>query len=259
MPDLEVPPLFQNVIGLGKPERVHQAAKLKRGCLFLFFVAICLLLAIVCFAAAFDRSVKVTPIMSIAAGCLFLIGVVYGSYIGLRRWNHIAVVYTDGLAYFNGRTILVFKWNEIASLTMHVVRTYYTFIPVAKSHEYTITHLNGKKIVLDDTFNKVEDLFDHIRRQSFQPILVRSCQAFDSGDLVRFGACALGALQGIQIGKKKFAWQDVGKISVEQGNVIVNPKKGGLFGGASAQVRQIPNLDVFLTMANEMIKSQSNP
>ena len=114
--------------------------------------------------------------------------------------------------------------------------------------------MNGKKIILDDTFNKVEDLFAHIRQQSFQPILVRSCQTFDSGDIVQFGPCALSAMQGIQFGKKKYAWQDVGKIWVEQGSVFVKPKNGGLFGGASAKVHKVPNLDVFLTMANEMIK-----
>jgi hypothetical protein len=119
--------------------------------------------------------------------------------------------------------------------------------------------LNGKKIVLDDTFHQVEDLFDHIRQQSFQPILMRCCQSFDAGEWVPFGACALGATQGIQIGKKKFEWQEVGKISVERGSVFVNPKKGTLFGGARAEVRKISNLDVFLTMANEMIKSQANP
>ncbi len=240
------PSVFRSVMGLGEPICVYKSGSLDR---WIRLVAAAFLLLLGIYMLFTDLRLF---------GILLVLAMLIWAGLTLRRWFETAVVYEDGLAHYDGKKILVYKWIEIASIAMQVtVFSYYGLIKYRTTHRYTITHLNGKKLKLDDNLPKVAELFDQIRERTFQPILVRSCQAFDMGDTVQFGAFALSQSQGIIKGTKICPWPEVGPVLLNAGTVTIKRKGGGWFSDMSAPIDKVLNPDVFLAMAREMTQTSN--
>lgn len=257
---IELPPAFQYVIMLGQPLRLYRPA---RGLIVVigFACAVFVLLGIgmilyglVLYPRAFADAPSIE--VTIAGGILMLLPLALATNM-LWRSTEAAVLYRDGLAHFNGKVVIAVKWEEIASLTMMVTETrMYGVISIGRLHDYTLITLSGKKIKLDGTLAKVEDLVNEIREHSLPHILARSRQAFDAGQMVAFGPISIGKTQGIEWGKNRYAWEDIGQISLSKGEVAIKPKKRGLFRAFCVPVPQVPNVDVFLALGAEMAEQQ---
>ncbi len=258
MSSIPVPPQFQTVQSLGEPLSVYKGGGLMRwGSVLFCILGACLVPLVFYYALTYQETypnvaAQNVPVLLIV-GLLLALGLLLWAWRILARWTETAVVYAEGLAHYNGQRILVYEWNQIAAITAQVIQyRYYGIIKAGTSHKYTLTHLNGKQLKLDDHFHHVAELFDRIRERTFRPILTRCCQAYDMGDTVQFGAFAISQAQGVLKGKKSYPWSEIGDVSVIQGTVTIKPKRGGLFSGMSAPVAKVLNLDVFLAMVQEL-------
>jgi hypothetical protein len=250
--DVVAPSLFKTVTGLGEPIGVYRANRQK--ILFRYFLTIAaglpfLGLAIWGLRARPEFSVLFVGSITLALMSMLVIGRRAGA-----QWKDVAVVYFAGLAYFNGKTILIFQWDEIAAITVDITGTSHGKFMVATVHNYVITHQNGKQLTINKMILRSGELCDQIRGKTFPHIMARSRQAFLYGKLVRFGAFAMGKEQGILAGEKNVQWRDVGQILLERRRVTVKPKRGRKARAMSAEIMRILNLDVFLALAEEMTK-----
>jgi hypothetical protein len=236
---------------LGVPIGVYKSDRQK--ILFRYFLTIAVglpFLGLAFWELLFHPEVYPAPFAGLII--VVLVGMLAVARRAFVQWNDVAVVYSDGLAYFNGKTILVFKWDEIPSITVDTTRMSHGKVPVAIAQEYTVTHQNGKHLKLDKTILRSEELYDQVREKTFPYLMARDRQAFVYGKLLRFGAVAMGKMQGILIGKKSLQWRDIGEISVERRQVIVKPKRGRKLKAMSTEILGVINLDVFLALAKEM-------
>ncbi len=250
MADVVAPSVFKTVTGLGEPIGVYKSDRQK--ILFRYFLIIAGALP---FLGLAIWELLFHPELSLLSVGL-IIPVLLGMLVVGRRagaqWKDVAVVYFAGLAYFTGKTILVFNWDEIAAITVDITGTSEGKFIVATVHNYVITHQNGKQLTIDKMILRSGELCDQIRGKTFPHIMARSRQAFLYGKLVRFGALAMGKEQGILAGEKSLKWRDVGQISLERRQVVVKPKRGRKARAMSAQIPGVLNLDVFIALAEEM-------
>ncbi len=260
-----IPPSLQYVAELGDPVSVYKRGSLARvgeafACLVLALLALGLAFwALTTYPRQYPKVAgENVPVMLVMAGVM-LLGGLYWAWCIIARWNDAAVVYREGLAHFNGRRVRMFRWSEIESLAMEVVQMRYRgVIPMGTRRKYTIVDPLGGKLLLDGTLARVEELYDQVRAGAFPHIIARARQRFDAGEALQFGPFTIDKGQGIRKGRKSYAWGEISRIAVENGAVGVSPRKGGLFGGLSAPVAKVPNLDAFLVLALEMVK-QSTP
>jgi hypothetical protein len=244
------PSVFKTVTGLGEPIGVYKSDRQK-----IRFRYIVIIAGALPFLGLALWELHFHPELSLPSVGLIILVLVGMLAVGRRaggQWKDVAVVYFAGLAYFNGKTILVFKWDEIAAITVDITGTSHGKFMVATVHNYTITHQNGKQLTVNKMILRSGELCDQVRGKTFPHIMARSRQAFLYGKLVRFGAFAMGKEQGILAGEKSLPWRDVGQVSLERRQVVVKPKRGRKLKAMSAQIPGVLNLDVFLALAEEM-------
>ncbi len=253
MSSVVAPPLFQTVTNLGEALGVYKADRQKMLFRYLLIVAAGIpFLGLAFWELLFHKEFWAAPFVGLII--VVLVGMIVVGRRAGAQWKGVAVVYFAGLAYFNGKSILVFEWDKIATITVDVAGMSRGKVAVATVRHYTITHENGKQLRVDKMILGFGELCNQVREKAFPHMLARSRQAFLYGKLVRFGAVAMGKAQGILIGQKSLRWRDVGQISVERRQVIVKPKRGLKLKAMTAEIPGVRNLDVFLALAEEMTK-----
>lgn len=259
MEKLSVPQSFASVSGLGKPLRVHDLGGLKKWTrLFFSLAGMSLALAIFVNSLAFySKQFPPPPLQYLALSLIFSILLFLGAFLWFwcvrMRWGETSVLFSDGFAYYDGRKILEFRWQDIAAIyTRGDGNGSRGFLRRNVKRVYTIVHQNGKVLRLSDDMEQVEEIYEEIRRRVYQPILTRCCTAYDSGETVRFGPFGLSQSLGLITATKSYHWDEIGRVTIQQGMLHLNPKGSGWTTGFSAASDLVPNLDVFLAMVNEL-------
>ena len=250
------------MVGLGASKGYFPIKKINRtGNLIAFFV--CLSGSVIVFlyglydtylayqkhGAVMIADKLVTP--TLVALVLFALGVLagVGAYVS---WNRALAIYEKGLAVRDRKGIESWRWEEIASLRAAVTRHYTNGIYTGTTHVYTLLNSQGKRLVLNDVFIKIEEVAKTIEQNIFPLLYGHAADDYNGGQTLTFGPVAVSK-GGILIGKRTYPWKDVKEVSIHQGILKVSKKDGGWFSGASASASSIPNLRVLLTIINQVV------
>ncbi len=261
-----VPGPFASVVGLGEPRRVYDSGGLERLTHLLFSLAgMAFALATFLYALAiFSRQFSQAPRQYLAFPLGFSILLFLFAFLWFRRitsrWNECIVLYSKGIAHYDGRRILMFRWDEISAVfTGGNVRSPWNLL-YRESHTYRLLHQNGRTLELNKNLKWVDELYEEIRRAVYRPILTRCCTAFDSGETVQFGPLGVSRDLGMVAGGKEYRWDEISQVGIRNGRLQIKPKGSGWTSSYSAPLGVIPNLDVFLAMVNELAGlSQPSP
>jgi hypothetical protein len=188
----------------------------------------------------------------IVTGILFLIGL-GALWSSFRNWRKAVVVYQDGLGYSDYKGVRTLRWDQVAGMTSAVTKHYYNGIYTGTTHIYTIWDREAKKLVLNDTLPKVEDLANSIRQNVFPHLYKAAVDIYNAGRPIQFGPVVISKTDGITIQKKSYKWDEVGQVSLEQGFLKVAKKGGGWFSGATAAIAAIPNYEVLISIINQVV------
>jgi hypothetical protein len=257
--EVALPSPFTSVRELGEPLRVHELEGLNKWTR-LFFSSASMALALSIFLyglAIYSRQFPPPPRQYLAIPIVFAILLFFGAFLWFRRvrmrWREAVVLYSDGLAYYDGRKILVFRWEDVAAIFTRGSRDAPSrFLPREGRGVYTIVHQNGKVLKLGNRLQSVDKLYEDIRHQVYKPILTRCCTAYDSGETILFGPLKMSRSLGLITADKNYLWDEIGQVVIEQGRLHIKAKGSGWSTNYSAPLRLVPNLDVFLAMANEL-------
>jgi len=170
-----------------------------------------------------------------------------------RNRKKTAVIYTNGFAYSNHKGVQSWHWDEVLEVTANVVRHYTTGIYTGTTHQYLFQMANGEKLMLDDSIKDIEALFSILENSTLQQRYQRLADVYNHGNLVTFGPVVIGKKLGIQIGKKAYPWEEIAEVAIKKGVLSIKKKNGGWFSGASAPAGRIPNLQVLLSMINQIV------
>jgi hypothetical protein len=262
MTSLQIPDAFSDVFGLGTPTAVYPA---KKGSRWGMFVMMLVLFtgsgAALLWGAynAYTRYLKFGPAIVISsltipwilAGILFMIALGL-SWSVLNNWKKTAVVYQNGLAYRDRKGMRAWRWEEFGSMTSAVTKHYTNGIYTGTTHNYTLIKRDGESFTLNDTITDVENLAGEIREHIFPLLYDLYAQAYNQGQTITFGPVKLSKTEGIRIGKKDYPWDEIEQVAIQRGTLSVKKKGGRWFSGANASASSIPNLEVLLSIIDQI-------
>jgi hypothetical protein len=160
---------------------------------------------------------------------------------------NVVVRYRDGLAYrTHGPEVSVCRWDEVAAIQSNVSIDFSAHLafPLA-FHEYTLVKHTGDKLLLDDGLKEIEPLIAAVKAAVFARIGPPLAQRYQQGELLTFGPVTVQRQNGLQLAGKRYAWDAIQDIRVEDGLLKVT-LRAGQKGQPSGQTRvnTIPNVEV---------------
>lgn len=186
---------------------------------------------------------------SLAAFVIALV-IVWKSFQNRKK---AAVVFTHGFAFSDRKGVQAWRWEQVHEVLANVVRHYTNGIYTGTSHTYTITFNSGEKIILNDTLKNVEGLVAHLENNTLQQRYQRLAEAYNNAQPISFGSVTIGKKMGIKIGKKTYRWDEIEEVAIHKGVLSIKKKDGRWFSKASASAGTIPNLQVLLSIINQII------
>jgi hypothetical protein len=188
---------------------------------------------------------------------LFLLGLLL-AWTAYSNSKKLVVVYDQGFINRDRRGVVTCRWEEADALLAAVTRHYTNGIYTGTTHVYTITKTDGTKIVINDTITNVEAAANQIRQSIYPLLYQKKAQAYNSGQRLVFGPVSLSKVEGVTIGKKTFPWDQISQVKINKGYLNFAKKGGGWFSGATAAVSLIPNLEVLLSIIDQVVGIKVN-
>jgi hypothetical protein len=175
-----------------------------------------------------------------AVAALFALAIVLIVYTSAVGGGELLRVHTNGILDLRAGPRAI-RWDEMQSLTAtapdaarpglrHVLRT-----------------TDGGSLSLGPSIGGVLDLVDEIRVRMSEHQLPGVRARIAEGDVVRFGAMAASE-QGISVGPRVVAWEDVADIEAEAGEIVVRGRSGERV--AAAKLADVPNAFLLAEMAH---------
>ncbi len=258
----QIPKAFISVTGLGTPRGYFPVKNGKRWGSLIFFFIILAGVALVLLFGIYETYLatrqhgpamiddKLTGPLGFAF-ILFALGLLagWGAY---ANWNKGVATYERGFAYNDRKGLRIWRWEDVVSMTSAITRHYTNGIYTGTTHIYTLYNRQSQRLVLSDSFGKVEELTKDIDQSIFPLLYGPAADQYNAGQTIVFGPVAISKA-GIAIGKKTYPWADVKEVSIHQGILKVSRKEGGWFSGARASASTIPNLRVLLTIIQQVV------
>jgi hypothetical protein len=259
---LQIPEAFSEVFGLGVPVAVYSVKKSSRWGMFVIMLLLCTGSGVALLWGAYNaytRYLRYGPAIVVSsltvpwivAGVLFFVALMLAWSV-FNNWKKAAVVYQNGLAYRDRKGMRAWRWDEFGSMTSAVTKHYTNGIYTGTTHTYTLTKRNGESFKLNDTITEVEKLANEIRQHIFPLLYDLYAQAYNQGQALIFGPVKLSKAEGIRIGKKVYAWNEIEQVAIQKGILSVKKKGGRWFSGANAAAASIPNLEVLLSIIDQV-------
>jgi hypothetical protein len=158
----------------------------------------------------------------------------------------------DGIAFIKHGVRSDYVWDDLECQYRCITEHYVNGVHQRTTHVYTMETVDGEKLAFDDSFHNVKLLGDAIAEQIAQRELPLVRAAYDAGQVVYFdklGVCRKGLIYK----EERLPWRDISGVRVKEGYISVS-KKGKWFNWCSIALSEVPNVDVFLTLVDEIIR-----
>jgi hypothetical protein len=173
---------------------------------------------------------------------------VSGIELSYALGNHLVVLFDDGFIYSNTRKLVAAHWSDIQAVwQLHRKGRGATI-------RYTVKIRGIEKLLVltVDHFKEVDDLGQTIQNKVSQVLLPKYIAALREGKRVKFGNFAIDN-QGISSGNKLVPWEKIQQVSIRNGVVMIK-QEGQWIAWPRVMVADIPNLFVFLTLVDQVVK-----
>jgi len=166
--------------------------------------------------------------------------------------------FSEGLIRVKGMQADPIRWDQVTSVVQQVTRRgSYIFwggligAAIARSRpsqSFTVQRSDGAVFKFNAILKNVAQLGQNIQQAVTQHHMPRAIAAYQGGSSIPFGPLTVSP-QGLNNGREVLSWNQVQSVDVKQGQIIVK-KVGKTFAWANIYISQIPNLQVFLGLAN---------
>ncbi|HEY7346942.1 MAG TPA: DUF6585 family protein [Ktedonobacterales bacterium] len=187
---------------------------------------------------------------------LCLAGGVY--YLALHPLLHGSwriYVYTDGWVFLKGNQAIPCRWDQVAFVWQRIIRYYRNGVYAGTSYKYTVQRADGVQMVLTNVFRNVNQLGDRIQSEVTSRLTPQALAAVRAGQTLPFGRFSIN-WQGLATPKEVIPWSEAPQVSIGSGWVTIQ-RRGQRKGTPYGKVDSIPNLYVFLKVADALAKGQA--
>jgi hypothetical protein len=166
--------------------------------------------------------------------------------------NKIIYTFNSGMIHAKGQQHDAVRWDQIEAVWQRVVRVRYYYFYYRTSYKYTVRRNDGATFTFNNVLKKVNELGQVIQQEVTRLHAPKAIAAYNSGAPVVFGPFTLN-VQGISNGRELLPWNMVNGIKINRGVVTVM-KEGQMLRWGSARVENIPNYQVFVSVANHALR-----
>jgi hypothetical protein len=153
----------------------------------------------------------------------------------------------ESFTWRKGRKLQVYPWKAIQGVYVTSVSYGILDFAWARKTEIVLEMEEGKHLSINQTFENIEKLLENIKRHVYPIMFERLKNNFQQGEPLSFGPLLLTS-QGVLNGRKPLRWQDIGKISLEQGSLRFQPVEGSEGPKFTIPVHKIPNFELCLQL-----------
>lgn len=170
----------------------------------------------------------------------------------LQRAHRKVDVYQNGL-YIQGTLgeKHIFLWRQVTGIASATIQYHFLGFRLQTRHQLTIFSPEGKAVTIDSRIKNANELSARIKAKIYPKLLVQARLQLRDGNEVPFGPLAL-MVSGIKIRGRFTAWEQVSRIHIQQGFLMVE------FENSKTQkvaVREIPNIEIFLQLISEEVSA----
>jgi hypothetical protein len=160
-------------------------------------------------------------------------------------------LFEQGLIQADRAGAVDIRWDQVESVLQAITHRYQYGVKVASTYIYTIRRIDGYTTRITHFYQDIAELGNAIAERVTAVALPRAVDAVRAGQTVTFGDLSLN-LSGIAAaGKGAVPWSEIQKVNVYNGQVSVS-RQGKWLSWSSQQAKDIPNLFVFLALANRL-------
>jgi len=248
---------------LGKALAVYRAAGFSRSFIWFRFFPVLTLTLIFLGVGYWQTSANVTAYGPAAAGwtrawyilaALVTIPLLVWLITQLRRRTRVSL-HENGLLFAQRRINYRIPWGHITGIYDDHTRYHLFGRTLSTRRRVRLETTTTPTLVLRDDIAKMENLVEQVKKR-VQPLLYTSIHhALTNEKAVYFGPLTLTKKQ-IVINEHSIPWDDVGKISVDRGQLRIERNSGpALRRLIRVPTATIPNLELLLKLIDEDIRS----
>ncbi len=193
---------------------------------------------------------RLTVPLLIGAG-LCLLALLFGE-LAYVNWNRGVLLGEKGLEVRSRKGVQSWLWEDIASVQVHLIRHIIVGIYSGTTHEYTLLNSENERLVLTDSFERVEELAEAVQKNVFPRLYESAAQQYNEGKPLSFGPVVISRF-GLHVGKDSLPWGEIGEVCLRKGELKVSRKEGDRSDATKVRVPSIPNLRVLLALIDQVV------
>ena len=164
----------------------------------------------------------------------------------------------EGIAYRSLLGSKQMRWDQIEKFYYSSVKQSVNFIPIGTYYTFKLIDSTGQKIKFGNRFERLADLGTKLIEHTYQPLLTRLADKFDSGVELDFGSIRVSREKGIKVKKtfrwKEYPWDQVSEYAINDGQVYIWPAGKKYVNGSS--LAEVPNAFVLMGLLDMIFQPE---
>jgi hypothetical protein len=168
----------------------------------------------------------------------------------LRQSGLRVMACPGGLVYMHGEEAEVLDWGDVEEVRYEVMQAGVANMGAYPRYRLT-RHSDGREFTFDNFLPDLRALGRIIERKTLNYLLEEELEAFDDGEVIRFGPLAVSR-KGIRKADEWLRWADIKDVNFERGKGhIVITKEDKWLAWHRQMVNEVPNFHVFLEIVRQ--------
>jgi hypothetical protein len=193
----------------------------------------------------------------IVIGGMAVVAMAVGWWV-LHYWNREVVLYERGFSYREGSHTAHLLYHEVEAIRLHAEQIGYFGGLIRRTiHRLTLKTAQDETIVLDNTYNHIEQLAARIEKQVNRELHRRVNDSLEQGKTVSFGPSITLTPEGLRAGSDAawMPWTDFTGWSVQGGRLTLRTQTGQEF---ALPLAEIDNLTLLVSLLHERSQQYRN-
>lgn len=171
----------------------------------------------------------------------------------IRLGPLVITTFQRGMTVRRGRRGKLIRWSHIRNLRTSAVRYGFSGLSWGHRASITLTLDSGEKFRFTSALNDVDGLIAAVKGNVYPRLLDEYTREFNQGHALGFGPLMLSS-QGIERGRSRLDWANLGRASLENGRLVLTPRTGSEGSKIRIEARRIPNVDLCLQFIQHLSK-----